>query len=69
MVVNEFKTELQLNILSRTTTCYLNKATEAHSIRSPFSYHPIKMECQFGRDPIMGNLFQDLTNSMKKAIL
>ena len=24
---------------------------------SPFSYHLIKMECQFGRDPIMGNLF------------
>jgi hypothetical protein len=61
-VVNEISTESQLNIVARVSTFYLNKATEAHSMSSSFTYHPIKMECQFGGDPIMRNLFfQDLT--------
>jgi len=41
------------------STFYLNKATETHSVNSPFCYHLIKMECQFGWDPIMGYIFTE----------
>jgi len=47
----------QLNILARVSTFYLNKTTEAHSANSPSSCQFIRMECQFGVDPIMGHLF------------
>jgi hypothetical protein len=57
-VVKEFWTECQLNILTRASTFYLNKATGANSVNSPFNYHLIKMECcQFAGDVIVGIFF------------